>query len=123
MLFKASATLGGADLSKIQTVSFAAGGPPLLDALKNHQIDGFASWEPNNAGAAVAGDGYYSSLDLSDNPTRNVNGLLTVNSAFLQAHRAAVLGVVRALGRRDRRSQSGSQQIHRSCDERYRLAA
>jgi len=97
LLFKASVTLGGADLSKIQTVSFAAGGPPLLDALKNHQIDGFASWEPNNAGAAVAGDGYYSSLDLSDNPTRNVNGLLAVNSAFLQAHRAAVLGVVRAL--------------------------
>lgn len=97
LLFKASATLGGADLSKIQTVSFAAGGPPLLDALKNHQIDGFASWEPNNAGVAVAGDGYYSSLDLSENPTRNVNGLLTVNSAFLQAHRAAVLGVVRAL--------------------------
>ncbi len=97
LLFKASARLGGADLSKIQTVSFTAGGPPLLDALKNHQIDGFASWEPNNAGAAVAGDGYYSSLDLSDNPTRNVNGLLTVNSAFLQSHRAAVLGVVRAL--------------------------
>jgi ABC-type nitrate/sulfonate/bicarbonate transport system substrate-binding protein len=97
LLFKASVTLGGADLSKIQTVSFAAGGPPLLDALKNHQIDGFASWEPNNAGAAVAGDGYYSSLDLSDNPTRNVNGLLTVNAAFLSAHRAAVLGVVRAL--------------------------
>jgi ABC-type nitrate/sulfonate/bicarbonate transport system substrate-binding protein len=97
LLFKASATLGGADMSKIQTVSFAAGGPPLLDALKNHQIDGFASWEPNNAGAAVAGDGDYSSLDLSENPTRNVNGLLTVNSDFLQAHRAAVLGVVRAL--------------------------
>ena len=97
LLFKASARLGGADLSKIQTVSFTAGGPPLLDALKKHQIDGFASWEPNNAGAVVAGDGYYSSLDLSDNPTRNVNGLLTVNAAFLQAHRVAVLGVVRAL--------------------------
>ncbi len=97
LLFKASVTLGGADLSKVQTISFTAGGPPLLDALKNHQIDGFASWEPNNAGAAVAGDGYYSSLDLADNPTRNVNGLLTVNAAFLQAHRPAVLGVVRAL--------------------------
>ena len=49
LLFKASARLGGADLSKIQTVSFTAGGPPLLAALKEHQIDGFASWEPNNA--------------------------------------------------------------------------
>jgi ABC-type nitrate/sulfonate/bicarbonate transport system substrate-binding protein len=97
LLFKASARLGGADLSKIQTVSFTAGGPPLLAALKEHQIDGFASWEPNNASAAVAGDGSYSSLDLSDNPTHNVNGLMAVNSMFLQSHRAAVLGVVRAL--------------------------
>ena len=96
LLFKASARLGGADLSKIQTVSFAAGGPPLLATLKSRQIDGFVSWEPNNADAAVAGDGYYSSLDIGDNPTRNVNGLLAVNSAFLQAHRPAVLGVVRA---------------------------
>lgn len=97
LLFKASARLGGADLSKIQTVSFTAGGPPLLAALKDHQIDGFASWEPNNASAVVAGDGYYSSLDVGDNPTRNVNGLMAVNSAFLQSHRAAVLGLVRAV--------------------------
>lgn len=97
LLFKASAQLGGADLSKIQTVSFTAGGPPLLAALKDHQIDGFASWEPNNASAVVSGDGYYSSLDVSDNPTHNVNGLLTVNSGFLDAHRAAALGVIRAV--------------------------
>ena len=96
LLFKASARLGGADLSKIQTVSFAAGGPPLLAALKSRQVDGFVSWEPNNADAAIAGDGYYSSLDIGDNPTRNVNGLLAVNSAFLQAHRPAMLAVVRA---------------------------
>jgi ABC-type nitrate/sulfonate/bicarbonate transport system substrate-binding protein len=96
LLFKASARLGGADLSKIQTISFAAGGPPLLAALKNRQIDGFVSWEPNNADAAIAGDGYYSSLDIGDNPTRNVNGLLAVNAAFLQAHRPAVLGLVHA---------------------------
>jgi ABC-type nitrate/sulfonate/bicarbonate transport system substrate-binding protein len=96
LLFKASARLGGADLSKIQTVSFAAGGPPLLAALKNRQIDGFVSWEPNNADAAIAGDGYYSSLDIGDNPTRNVNGLLAVNTAFLQSRRPAVLGLVRA---------------------------
>ena len=94
LLFKASARLGGADLSKIQTISFAAGGPPLLAALKNRQIDGFVSWEPNNADAAIAGDGYYSSLDIGDNPTRNVHGLLAVNAAFLQAHRPAVLGLV-----------------------------
>ncbi len=96
LLFKASASLGGADLSKIQTVSFAAGGPPALAALKEHQIDGFVFWEPNNADAAVAGDGYYSSLDIGDNPTHHINGMLAVNAAFLAAHRPAVLGFVRA---------------------------
>jgi ABC-type nitrate/sulfonate/bicarbonate transport system substrate-binding protein len=97
LLFKTSARLGGADIEKIQTVSFAAGGPPLLAALKDHQIDGFVSWEPNNADAAIAGDGYYSPLDIGANPTHHVNALMAVNSAFLQSHRPAVLGMMRAV--------------------------
>ncbi len=97
LIFKASATLGGADVSKITTVSFAAGGPPALSALKNREIDGFVFWEPNNAEAAVGGYGYYSSLDIAANPTRGVNGALAANASFLQSHRPAVLGVVRAL--------------------------
>jgi len=97
LLFKTSARLAGADISKIKTVSFAAGGPPMLSALKNRQIDGFVSWEPNNADAALAGDGYYSSLDIGDNPTKHINGVLTVNLNFLRQHHAAVLGVVKAL--------------------------
>jgi ABC-type nitrate/sulfonate/bicarbonate transport system substrate-binding protein len=69
----------------------------MLSALKNHQIDGFVSWEPNNADASLAGDGYYSTLDIGDNPTKHINGALTVNAKFLQEHRAAVVGVVKAL--------------------------
>jgi len=97
LLFKTTAKLAGADISKIKTVSFAAGGPPLLSALKNRQIDGFVSWEPNNADAALSGDGYYSTLDIGDNPTKHINGVLAVNSNFLKDHRSAVLGVVKAL--------------------------
>lgn len=97
LLFKSSAKLAGADLSKIKTVSFAAGGPPMLSALKNRQIDGFVSWEPNNADAALSGDGYYSTLDIGDNPTKHINGVLTVNSNFLQKNRPAVVGLVKAL--------------------------
>ena len=63
LIFKASARLAGADLGKIATVSFAAGGPPLLSALKTKEIDGFVSWEPNNADAVVGGFGYYSTLE------------------------------------------------------------
>lgn len=96
LLFKASTKLGGADMSKIQTVSFTAGGPPLLSALQKKQIDGFVSWEPNNADAALSGDGYYSSLDIGDNPTGHINGVMVVNANFLKAHRAAVVNVVKA---------------------------
>jgi ABC-type nitrate/sulfonate/bicarbonate transport system substrate-binding protein len=96
LLFKASAKLGGADLSKITTVSFAAGGPPALSALKNREIDGFVFWEPNPADAAVQDIGYYSSLDIGANPTKHINGVMVVNSNFLKDKRAAVLGVIKA---------------------------
>jgi sulfonate transport system substrate-binding protein len=97
LIFKASARLGGADLSKVPLVSFAAGGPPMLSALKTREIDGFVCWEPNNSEAAVGGYGVYSSLSIADNPTRGINGMLTVNSSFLQSHRAQVVGIIRAL--------------------------
>lgn len=97
LLFKATARANGADLAKITTVSFAAGGPPMLSALKNREIDGFVSWEPNNADPAVGKYGYYSSLDIAANDTKGVNGVLAVNSAFAQSKRAAVLGLVRTV--------------------------
>jgi ABC-type nitrate/sulfonate/bicarbonate transport system substrate-binding protein len=97
LLFKTSARLAGADITKIKTVSFAAGGPPMLSALKNREIDGFVSWEPNNAAASLAGDGLYSSLDIAANPSRGINGMIAVNSTFLKDHRAAVVGFLRAV--------------------------
>src|SRR5581483_7523786 len=98
LLFKTSAKLGGADLSKIQFVSFAPpGGTPVMTALKSGDIDGFVFWEPNNAQAAVAKIGDYSSLDIGDNPTRHINAALIVNSKFATAHRKATLAVVKAL--------------------------
>jgi sulfonate transport system substrate-binding protein len=97
LLFKTSANLGGADLSKIKTGSFAAGGPPMLSALKKREIDGFVSWEPNNASAALNGDGVYSPLDISANPSRGINGMIAVNSTFLKDHRPAVVAFTRAV--------------------------
>lgn len=97
LLFKSTAKANGADPSKIKTVSFAAAGPPMLAALKNRDIDGFVSWEPNNADAALGGYGYYSSLDIAANDTRGVNGVLAVNSKYAADNPDAVLGVVKAL--------------------------
>lgn len=97
LLFKSTAKANGADISKIKTVSFAAAGPPMLAALKSRDIDGFVSWEPNNAGAALGGYGYYSSLDIAANDTRGVNGALAVNSKYAADHADAVLALVRAL--------------------------
>jgi ABC-type nitrate/sulfonate/bicarbonate transport system substrate-binding protein len=96
LVFKSTASLGGADLSKIQLVSFATGGPPMLSALKSRTIDGFILWEPNNAEAALGKYGYYSSLDIAA-PTRGVNGLVAVNSTYLQSKRQAVAALLRAI--------------------------
>jgi ABC-type nitrate/sulfonate/bicarbonate transport system substrate-binding protein len=96
LLFKSTAKANGADITKITTVSFAAGGPPMLSALKSREIDGFVSWEPNNAEASLGKYGYYSSLDISANDTQGVNGLLAVNTAFAQKNHKAVVGFLKA---------------------------
>jgi ABC-type nitrate/sulfonate/bicarbonate transport system substrate-binding protein len=98
LLFKSSAKLGGADLTKINFISFAPpGGTPVLTAMKSGDIDGFVFWEPNNAEAAIAKIGTYSSLDIGANPTRHINGALAVNAAFAANHRSTVAAVIRAL--------------------------
>jgi ABC-type nitrate/sulfonate/bicarbonate transport system substrate-binding protein len=98
LMFKSSARLGGADLSKIKLISFAPpGGPPVLAAMRDGDIDGFVFWEPTNAEAALAKLGYYSSLDIGDNPTRHINAALLVNADYAAKNRAAVKTVVKAL--------------------------
>jgi ABC-type nitrate/sulfonate/bicarbonate transport system substrate-binding protein len=97
LLFKSTAKLAGADVSKIKTISFASAGPPALAALRSGEIDGFVFWEPNNAEAALAGIGTYSKLDIGDNPTKHINGAIVVNSEFAAKNRKAVLGIVQAV--------------------------
>ena len=98
LLFKSSAKLGGADLSKINLISFAPpGGPPVMAAMRSADIDGFVFWEPNNAEAAAAKIGSYSSLDIGDNPTGHINGALAVNAEFSAKNHAVVAAVVKSL--------------------------
>jgi NitT/TauT family transport system substrate-binding protein len=97
LLFKSTAKLAGVDLAKVKTVSFAAGGPPAIAALRDGQIDGFVFWEPNNADAVVNKLGYYSKLDIGDNPTKHVNGLVLANAKFAAEKSKAVACVVRAV--------------------------
>ncbi|MGB6105710.1 MAG: ABC transporter substrate-binding protein [Pusillimonas sp.] len=97
LLFKTTAILNGVDINKVKTISFATGGPPAILALRDKQIDGFAMWEPTNADAVLSGSGTYSTLDIGDNPTRHVNGLLATNTEFADKHKAAVTCMVRAV--------------------------
>ena len=97
LLFKSTAKANGADIAKIKTVSFATPGPPMLAALKSRDIDGFVSWEPNNADAVLGGYGYYSSLDIAANDTRGVNGVLAVNSKYAADNPDVVLAMVKAV--------------------------
>src|SRR5262245_60332239 len=98
LLFKTSAKLGGADLSKINMISFGPpGGTPLLAALRAGDIDGFTFWEPNNAEAAIAKIGTYSNLDIGANSTGHINAGLSVNAEFAAKNRAVVTELVRSL--------------------------
>jgi ABC-type nitrate/sulfonate/bicarbonate transport system substrate-binding protein len=97
LLFKASMIANGADPSKVEFVSFTAGGPPLLAALKAGDIQGFVSWEPNNADAVISGAGQYSSLNIAANATEGVNGVLVVRNDFLAANEDVVAKVVASL--------------------------
>jgi len=85
------------DASKVKMVSFAALGPPALAALTNHDIDGFIAWEPNNAEAIKRNIGVYSKLDVGDNPSKGIQGILVVDGDFAKAHDATVAKLVKAL--------------------------
>lgn len=96
LLFKSTASIGGADMAKIQLISFTTCGPPMLAALKSREIDGFICWEPNNAEAALGKYGYYSTLDITAS-TRGINGMIAVNADYLQSKREVVVNFVRAV--------------------------
>lgn len=97
LLFKSSMIANGADPDKVEFVSFTAGGPPMLAALKGGDIDGFVSWEPNNADAVVSQAGEYSTLDIAANATKGVNGVLVARNDFLAENEDTVAKVVAAL--------------------------
>lgn len=95
-LFKASVAHFGADVRKIQFVSFTTMGPEVLQALKTGEIDGFLGWEPTMAKAALEGFGEYSTLPLHEGPAGVINGAVGANVEFVQKHPEATLSVVKA---------------------------
>jgi ABC-type nitrate/sulfonate/bicarbonate transport system substrate-binding protein len=97
IVFRALLKEKNVDVSKIKLISFAALGPPALAALANHDIDGFIAWEPNNAEAVQRKIGVYSRLDIGDNPSKGIQGILVVDGDYLKAHDDAVAKLVKAL--------------------------
>ena len=97
IVFRAILKQENVDQSKVKMVSFGALGPPVLAALKNHDIDGFIAWEPNNADAVVGKIGVYSHLELGDNPTKGIQGILVLDEAYAAKNEAATSKLVRAL--------------------------
>jgi ABC-type nitrate/sulfonate/bicarbonate transport system substrate-binding protein len=97
IVFRAIIKQQNVDQFKIKMVSFGALGPPLQQALKDRDIDGFIAWEPNNADAIIAKTGAYSHLDLADNPSKGIQGILVVDEAFAAKNDAITGKLVRAL--------------------------
>lgn len=73
----------GINRSDVTTVSFTTIGPPLLQAIKNKDIDCMAVFEPFAAVSVADGLGYYPNTSLGQNSFLGINNALAVNSAFL----------------------------------------
>jgi sulfonate transport system substrate-binding protein len=97
LAFRALLKERNVDQSKVKLVSFGALGPPLQTALKSRNIDGFIAWEPNNAEAVAGKYGVYSHLDIGDNPTKGIQGILVVDSTFAANHSLEVGNLVAGL--------------------------
>ena len=97
IVFRALLKQHNVDQSKIKMVSFGALGPPLLTALKDRDINGFIAWEPNNADAVVGKLGVYSHLDIGENPSKGIQGILVVDEAFARNNDGITGNLVRAL--------------------------
>jgi ABC-type nitrate/sulfonate/bicarbonate transport system substrate-binding protein len=97
IVFRALLKQHNVDQSKIKMVSFGALGPPLLTALKDRDINGFIAWEPNNADAVVGNLGVYSHLDIGENASRGIQGILVVDEAFAGNKDRITGNLVRAL--------------------------
>jgi ABC-type nitrate/sulfonate/bicarbonate transport system substrate-binding protein len=87
LFFDDASRIHGIKRGDVPTVSFTAPGPPLLQALKNKDIDCMAVYEPFAAVAVAGGYGTYRmGVDLADNSFLGINGVLAVNAEFLKAH-------------------------------------
>jgi ABC-type nitrate/sulfonate/bicarbonate transport system substrate-binding protein len=86
----------GVKRSDISTVSFTVIGPPLLQAMKNKDIDCMAVFEPFAAVSVVDGFGYYPSTNLAENSFLGINNALAVNANFLKKNPDFVKDAVKA---------------------------
>lgn len=88
----------GISRKDIQTVTFTAPGPPLLQALQNRDIECTAVYEPFAATSVAKGLTYYPpGIDLAENSFRGVNGAVAVNAEFLKTHAEFVGDVVNVI--------------------------
>lgn len=85
----------GIKRSDVTTVAFTVIGPPLLQAIKNKDIDCMAVFEPFAAVSVADGFGYYPDTNLAENSFLGINNALAVNTAFLKRNPEFVKDVVR----------------------------
>jgi NitT/TauT family transport system substrate-binding protein len=85
----------GISRSDITTVAFTVIGPPLLQAIKNKDIDCMAVFEPFAAVSVADGFGYYPDTNIAENSFLGVNNALAVNAAFLKKNHEFVKDAVK----------------------------
>ncbi len=95
--FRSSLGRHNLDVSRVEVVKLTAPGPQLYQALKTREIDGFVAWEPFQATPYVEGYAYYAPLDIMDNPTRGVNGVIAVNTDWAAKNPDTVVKFLQAV--------------------------
>lgn len=98
LFFSDALTKHGIKLNEIKTVAFTAPGPPLLQALRDKNIECMAVYEPFAASAVVDGFGVYPpGIDLADDSFYGINSAFAVSTDFLKKNPLFVTDAVKTI--------------------------
>jgi NitT/TauT family transport system substrate-binding protein len=98
LFFSDALTKHGVKLSDINTVAFTAPGPPLLQALRDNNIQCMAVYEPFAASAVVDGFGVYPpGIDLADDSFNGINSAFAVSTDFIKKNPQFVTDAVKTI--------------------------
>ncbi len=94
--FRVAAAYNGADLSKVKFVNFGFSYATLNLALKRRDVDALVIWAPGLVMPIVEGFGYRPKISIHETPIGNINGVLGMNSEFMDKNPGVAEKILKA---------------------------